>query len=251
MLTRMNNHRLSVSIFPADDHFAIGHRVSAFNIFPDVGTDRCQGEVAAQVNFCTVGREDFTLEFVANNGFGQRRIGCIHTALTGIIFLAVEDSGMLHRTRNAGFPMLSVGAKAFLGAINIGQFQYTTEGTLLANHSVIAARSHYLVGPPPWRHLCRQHILGTSSGIKFTCNVIGERTLGLHRMGETRLEHFLTDILTVDIDFIHTEACRHPHSLGHLLFVLQRGDEPVGAIGCTGSILDFSCHNRGIGNSNP
>ena len=158
---------------------------------------------------------------------------------------------MFYWASDTGFPVLCIGAVTFLGSINISQLQDTAESTLLANHSVIAARRDNLVAPPSRRHLCRQHVLGTSSDIELARNVIGKRTLGLQRMGETWLEDFITDVMTIDIDFIHTKACRHPHSLGNLLLVLQRGDKPVGAIGRPGTILDFPCHNGGIGNSNP
>ena len=111
---------------------------------------------------------------------------------------------MLYRTCNTCFPILAVGAIVLFGAIGKCQFQYTTEGTLLTNHTFVIAWSDNLISPPARCDLSREHILVTSLLLESLGDIVSKRTLGFGVVCKSGLQDFVAYRLSVQVKFKHT-----------------------------------------------
>ena len=136
-----------------------------------------------------------------------------------IVFLTIEDGGVLHRSSDACPPILRICTVQAFRPVSERQFQHTTEGTLLSVHSVRTTGRDDLVGPPARSHLRRESVLAPFLGLELRRNVICERIFCAAVVREARTQHLPTDALAVHIQFVHAETCGHPQSLHHAFLI--------------------------------
>ena len=254
-LARLQGDGLPGGILLLDDDGAMLHFLfllgsdGSGHPFPDIGLDRLEGQVLALIDLGAGGRKDLSGEFRVHFRLGKL-LGCgVAGQFPGVILLAVEDGGMLDRTGDAGRPMLRIRPEALGGAIGIGKLQDTPERALLALE--VFAVGDNLVRPPARGHLRGEDILFPCLQDEGVSDVIGEGTLGLGIMRETRFQDFLADQPAVHIQVVNPQAGRHPDRLGHFLSVLHGRQEPAGAVGGPVSILVRNHAGRRVDDGNP
>ena len=251
--TRLENHFFTLCIFLTNNYLAVCILCSSFYTLPKISLDRRQSQILTEIDFSSGRRKNFALELGIQFRCLHAFYGSITHRFTSIVGFTIEDSRMLHRTGDTSFPVFQIGTIELLATIGIGEFQHTTEGTLLAQESFMTMRSNNLVGPPTRSDLCRELVFGTCLGLEGIGYIVSERTAGLGIMRIARLHEFLAYRLSVDIDFVHTETSSHPLGRNHLLLVLYHRHEPAGTIGRTVvlHITSLACNHRSIDYRNP
>ena len=240
-----------------DHHLSILHFFLFFRLhgtgyaFPDVNLYGLEREVRALIDFGTVIRQDFSREFRIHFRSFQQLGRLIAHGLAGIVFLAVEDAGVLDRAGDTGRPVLRVGAQQLLAAIGIGEFQHAAEGAFETLHGFQMAGGDNLIGPPAGRHLGAELVLLTGLQVQNGSDIVGEGPFGLGVMGKAGLKHFLPHQLAVHVEVVYAQAGGHPDGLLYLLFVLYGGQEPVGAGRAAIVFLAGAIGYGGIHHGNP
>ena len=254
-LARLQGDGLPGGIFLLDDDLAVFHFLLVLgsdlpgHAFPDIGLDGLQGQVLALIDLGAGGRKDLPGELRVHLRGGKLLGRGEAGQFPGVILLAVEDGGMLHRTGDAGRPVLRVRTEPFGGTIGIGELQDAPEGALLAFE--VSAVGDDLVRPPARGHLRGEDILLPGLRDEGVGDVIGEGALGLRIVREARLQDFLADQAAVHVQVVYAQAGRHPDRLGHFLPVLHGGQEPAGAVGGPVSILVRNHACRRVHDGNP
>ena len=138
---------------------------------------------------------------------------------------------MGHWSCDTGSPAILIGAEELLRAVGIGDFDYTSESTLLTQHALMSTGCDNLVGPPARRDLHGERVLLGSLCAQQVRDVVGVCPLGLQWVGEAGLQHFATHRLSVHVEFVDTQGGGHPLGRRHLLFILHGRHQPAGTIG--------------------
>ena len=242
------------ALVPAPDHYlAVGILRSRFYLLPHIGVHGLEGQVLAEADLCTDGRDYLPLEFLVHLGF-RKLFGGLEAGFdAGVVLLAVEDCRVGDGACDAGLPVLGVSAEDAGAAILVGQFQHSAEGRLMAQHPVGIDGSDYLVGPPARGHLDCELIAFSLAGLECAGDVVGIGNLGFKGMGEAGFQGVLADGLAVDIQFIDAETGRHPFGGADFTLVHGFGHEPACSVG--GPVVDGRAHQpvyyRSIGHGYP
>ena len=172
--TRTDNHFFTRGKFLGNDDLTKFLFLGTFHAFPKISLDWRQGQIVTQIDFCTGRRNNLTLELSIHFGSSQFFYGSISHRDASIVSFPVEDSRMGHRTGNTSLPVFQVSTIEFLRTIGIGQFQNTTESTLLTQESFMTMRSMNLVCPPTRSNLSRKLVLGTCFCLKGSSHIVGK-----------------------------------------------------------------------------
>ena len=209
-LARTDYHFFTTGILLRDDNFSEFLFRCTFHTFPKISIDWRQSQIVTEVNFSSIRRQYLALEFSIHLR-SSKSIRTIEThRLTGIIYLAIKNGRMLHRSGNACLPVFQIGAIKFLAAIDISQLEHTPEGTLLAIHTFLSRRSDNLIGPPTRGDLGRELVFSTGSGLKQSRYIVCKRALGLGIVRITRFQELFAHRKSVYKEFIHAQTCCHP-----------------------------------------
>ena len=154
-------------------------------------------------------------------------------------------------TGNTGRPMRGIGTQTLLGTVGISQFQNAAESAFEAQHGIPVSGGDNLVSPPAGGYLDTELILCTGLAVQGRSDVIGKGALGLGIMGETGLQHFLSNQAAIYVQVIHSQAGGHPDRFFHFLSILDGGKEPTGTGGAGINLLTGALCHRGIHGGNP
>ena len=222
-LARCKGHLLSVGVLAEDGHLAVDVIRGSFDVFPYIRPDGCQREVFAEIDLSSFGREYVALELGVFLGRGEQ-FGCFVAGSDAcIVLLSVEDSGVGDGPCDACAPVLEVCAVELASAVDEGQFHHSTEGAFVADHAVVTPGRDDFVCPPSGCHLYCELVLSVLAGTHEFRDVVGVGALGLLAVGESGFQHFLTYALSVDVEVVDAQSCRHPAGLHDAGFVLQGG----------------------------
>ena len=171
----------------------------ASHTLPDIGVDGLEGEVATQIDFCSLGGQDVALKLAVDFGLAEQVGGGIAWQHAGVVLFAIKNACMLDRPCDACPPVGGVGAVVLLGAVGIGELEDSAEGALMSAHAVEMAGGDNLVGPPAGGDLDSEGVGCAPLTAEGAGDIVGEGALSLGIVGEPGLEDFVAHGLTVEV----------------------------------------------------
>ena len=148
LFSRVQLDYVTVGVLALDDNLAVLPYGVAAYLFPDIHLLWREFDVFEQIDFGSFRRHYLTSKFPVYFG-GAEFFGCkISRKNTCVILLTVKYRGVGYRTRNAGFPILAVGAEILLAAVRIAELKHAAECGFLSYHTLVVRRRDDLVSPP-------------------------------------------------------------------------------------------------------
>ncbi len=137
-------------------HRSVVTVVVAGHSFPCVCFHRFDGEVFAEIYFGTVAGINVAGKFGVHLRFRHVGSDAVHRVYASVVFLAVENACMCHRSADACAPVVGVRPDVFFRAVGKSELEHPTESSFFANHAVVVLGSDDFVAPPARSYLHRQ-----------------------------------------------------------------------------------------------
>lgn len=191
-------------------HLTVGVSSGSVGILPYVDFYRIENQVIAEIYLPTFRWENLALKF----GVDFRCFKAFDSIEThraaSVVFLAVENVGVGHRSADACEPVGGIGAESLRSAVVVSELQHPAESRFVSGHSLASGRSHDLIGPPARSRLYGQRVCFAAVAVEHIGYIVGKRAFCFQRVRESRFENLLAHAPPVDVGHVDAQAGGHP-----------------------------------------